>query len=135
MRRQAAKSIAPQPGLSTAPIAARTAAEPDVSLFGAIVMSFDWWHTHEVMARQTIRVTIGPQGRLVVPAPLRKRLGLEPGDVLVARADGDRLVLERRDAVLARVRTRLAAVPADVAMVDELIAERREEASGERADR
>jgi len=43
--------------------------------------------------------------------------------------------LERRDAILARVRTRLAAVPADVDMVDELIAERREEAKGERPRR
>lgn len=82
--------------------------------------------------RQTVEVTIGPQGRLVVPAPLRKRLGIEAGDVLVARADDNRLVLERRDAILARVRTRLAAVPTDVAMADELIAERREEAKRER---
>lgn len=94
------------------------------------------WHTDRIMAkRQTIEVTIGPQGRLVVPAPLRKRLGIEAGDVLVARADDDRLVLERRDAILARVRTRLAAVPADVAMADELIAERREEARRERSGR
>ncbi|MHB8469166.1 MAG: AbrB/MazE/SpoVT family DNA-binding domain-containing protein [Gaiellaceae bacterium] len=85
--------------------------------------------------RQAIEVTIGPQGRLVVPAPLRKHLGIETGDVLVARADDDRLVLERRDTILARVRTRLAAVPADVGMVDELIAERREEAQRERPRR
>jgi AbrB family looped-hinge helix DNA binding protein len=48
-----------------------------------------------------VQVTIGRQGRLVVPAPLRRRLGLDEGDVLVARVDDDRLVLERRDAVLA----------------------------------
>jgi AbrB family looped-hinge helix DNA binding protein len=81
--------------------------------------------------RQTIDVTVGPQGRLVVPAPLRRRLGIEAGDVLVARAQGDRLVLERRDAILARVRGRLAAVPDDVSLVDELIAERRKEAKRE----
>ena len=81
--------------------------------------------------RQTIEVTIGPQGRLVVPAPLRRRLGIEVGDVLVARAQDDRLVLERREAILARLRGRLAAVPDDVSMVDELIAERREEAKRE----
>lgn len=85
--------------------------------------------------RQTIEVTVGPQGRLVVPAPLRKRLGIEPGDVLVARADDDRLVLERRDAVLARVRTRLASVPAEVGMVDELITERRDEVKRELSGR
>lgn len=84
-----------------------------------------------MMAKETIEVTIGPQGRLVVPAPLRRRLGIEVGDVLVARADDDRLVLERRDAVLARIRARLAVVPAEVSMVDELIAERREAAKRE----
>ncbi len=81
--------------------------------------------------RQTIEVIVGPQGRLVVPAPLRRRLGIETGDVLVARAQEDRLVLERRDAILARVRRRLAIVRDDVSMVDELIAERRKEAEGE----
>ena len=81
---------------------------------------------------QSIEVTVGPQGRLVVPAPLRRRLGIEAGDVLIASARDDRLVLERRDAILARVRQRLAVVPADVSMVDELIAERREEAKRER---
>jgi AbrB family looped-hinge helix DNA binding protein len=81
--------------------------------------------------RQTIEVTVGPQGRLVVPAPLRRSLGIAVGDVLVARAQDDRLVLERRDAILARLRGRLATVPDDVSMVDELIAERRGEAKRE----
>jgi AbrB family looped-hinge helix DNA binding protein len=90
------------------------------------------WHSSSEMAkRQTIEVTVGPQGRLVVPAPLRRRLGIEAGDVLVARAQDDRLVLERRDAILARVRGRLVGVPGEVSMVDELIAERREEAKRE----
>jgi AbrB family looped-hinge helix DNA binding protein len=76
-------------------------------------------------------VTVGPQGRLVVPARLRRRLGIGAGDVLVARADDDRLVLERREAILARLRRRFDAVPADVDLVDELIAARREEAKRE----
>lgn len=67
----------------------------------------------------------------MVPAPLRRRLGLEAGDVLVARAEEDRLVLERRKAVLDRLRRRFAKVPAGVSLVDELIAERREEAERE----
>jgi AbrB family looped-hinge helix DNA binding protein len=83
---------------------------------------------------RAIEVTVGPQGRLVVPAPLRRRLGIEAGDVLVARAEDDRLVLERRDAVLARLRTRFLVVPAEVSMVDELIAERRVDAKRERRD-
>lgn len=76
-------------------------------------------------------MTIGPQGRLVVPARLRRRLGIGAGDVLVARADDDRLVLERREAILARLRRRFEAVPARIDMVDELLAARREEAKRE----
>src|ERR1700719_1498719 len=70
------------------------------------------WHTRPVMAdHKSIEVTVGPQVRLVVPATLRRRLGIEPGDVLIASAQQDRLVLERRDAILSRVRQRLAVVP------------------------
>lgn len=81
--------------------------------------------------RETLEVTVGPQGRLVIPASLRRRLGIEPGEVLIARAEEDRLVLERRKAILARLRERLRVVPADVSLVDELIAERRKEAERE----
>ena len=89
------------------------------------------WHNATEMADR-IEVTVGPQGRLVVPAPLRRRLGIAAGDVLVAHADeDDRLVLERREAILARIRRRFDAVPADVSLVDELIAARREEAKRE----
>ena len=82
--------------------------------------------------REVAEVTIGRQGRLVIPAPLRRRLGIAAGDVLVARAEDDRLVLERREAVLARLRRRFAKVPAEISLVDELLAERREEARRER---
>jgi AbrB family looped-hinge helix DNA binding protein len=84
------------------------------------------------MARPDV-VTIGPQGRLVVPASLRRQLGLEPGDRLIARVEDGRLVLEPRSAVLARVRQMFAHVPPEVSLVDELIAERRAEAAREDA--
>jgi AbrB family looped-hinge helix DNA binding protein len=84
------------------------------------------------VSEDAVEVTIGRQGRLVVPAPLRRSLGIEPGDVLVARAEDDRLVLERRPAVLARLRTRYAVVPGNVGLADELIAERRRESRRER---
>ncbi len=83
------------------------------------------------MATLPIEVVVGPQGRLVVPAQLRRDLGISPGDVLVASAHGEQLILEPRRAVLARIRNRLAAVPADVSLVAELLAERRAEAIGE----
>lgn len=74
---------------------------------------------------ESSEVRLGPQGRLVIPAALRRALAFEPGQVLVARAEGDRLVLEKREVVLARLRGRFSVVPAEVSLSDELIAERR----------
>lgn len=82
---------------------------------------------------ETMEITLGPQGRVVVPAPLRRELGLEAGSVLIARAEEGRLVLEPRAAVLARLRRRFAAIPDGVSLADELVAERREAARRESA--
>jgi len=77
-------------------------------------------------------VRMGPQGRVVIPARLRDALHLNPGEVLVAHIDGDRLVLERREAVLARLRAAFrSAVPRTASLVDELLTERRDEAARE----
>ncbi|HEX6511198.1 MAG TPA: AbrB/MazE/SpoVT family DNA-binding domain-containing protein [Chloroflexota bacterium] len=78
-------------------------------------------------------VRVGPQGRLVIPATLRKELGLEPGERLVARLDEGRLVLERRQVILERLQRRFTHIPPEVSLVDELIAERRAEARRESA--
>ncbi|HEV2811476.1 MAG TPA: AbrB/MazE/SpoVT family DNA-binding domain-containing protein [Acidimicrobiales bacterium] len=76
----------------------------------------------------TERVTIGPQGRLVIPAAMRRHLGLEPGSVVLVRLEGDALRLERQEAALDRVRARYAKAAGGPSVVDELLAERREEA-------
>jgi AbrB family looped-hinge helix DNA binding protein len=77
-------------------------------------------------------VALGERGRLVLPAPLRKRLDLESGDRLILMLDeqgGFRVVSARE---LAK---RLNGLYRDLApgrsLVDELIAERREEARRE----
>ncbi len=75
----------------------------------------------------TQRVTIGPQGRLVIPAAMRRQLGLEPGSVVLLRLEGGALRLERQDAALDRLRARYAKANGP-SVVDELLAERREEA-------
>lgn len=77
-------------------------------------------------------LALSKQGRLVIPARLRRALGLQPGDRLVARQDGDRIILERRDAVERRVKARVANIPQDASLVDELLADRRAEAAKER---
>jgi bifunctional DNA-binding transcriptional regulator/antitoxin component of YhaV-PrlF toxin-antitoxin module len=58
-------------------------------------------------------------------------LGIAPGDVLVAVVDDQRLVLEKREAVLGRLRKRFAHIPEGVSLADELIAERRAESRRE----
>ncbi|TAM61748.1 MAG: AbrB/MazE/SpoVT family DNA-binding domain-containing protein [Rhodanobacter sp.] len=78
-------------------------------------------------------VQIGAQGRLVIPAALRKALHLEPGDRLIARQEGETLVLERRGAIAKRLQDRFRHIPQKVSLVDELIAERRAEAAKEAA--
>jgi AbrB family looped-hinge helix DNA binding protein len=76
-------------------------------------------------------VRIGPKGRVVVPAELRRQLGLEEGAELVARVTADRLVLEPRSSALRRLRSFFDDVPGETSLVDELVAERRREAGRE----
>lgn len=70
-------------------------------------------------------VRVGVQGRVVIPAHLRRALGIRPGQVLLLRAEDGRLVLERPDQVLSRLYARFEAVPPGVSLADELIADRR----------
>ena len=78
-------------------------------------------------------LNLGARGRLVLPAPLRQLLGLKEGDRLVVtvQADGSLRLISLREQV-----SRLQGVFKDIApfvsLVDELIAERREEARRER---
>lgn len=82
--------------------------------------------------RRSATLIIGPQGRVVIPADLRRHLGFEPGQAVVARVEDGRLVLERREQVLRRLRDELrGSMPEGTSAVDALIAERREEARRE----
>ena len=74
---------------------------------------------------------MGPQGRLVIPAPIRKALDLEPGDTLTARVEDERLVLETRKHILSRLKARFGKLPPGVSLVDDLVAERGAEARRE----
>ena len=73
---------------------------------------------------------IGPGGRVVIPAQMRRALGLQPGDevVFVLEADGLRLMTRAQALEEARRRVRRY-VPADVSLVEELLHDRREESS------
>ena len=75
-------------------------------------------------------VQIGAQGRMVVPAPIRKALGFQPGETLVARVEDDHLVIEKPESVERRIRARFRKA-GERSLAEELIAERREEARRE----
>ncbi|WP_052666409.1 AbrB/MazE/SpoVT family DNA-binding domain-containing protein [Nitriliruptor alkaliphilus] len=84
----------------------------------------------------TAEVRLGTQGRLVLPREIRDELGAEEGTTYIARVEDGALILESREAVLARMQARLrAAVPPGVSLVDELLAERRSDAAREDAGR
>lgn len=76
-------------------------------------------------------VQVGAQGRLVIPAHLRKALNLKPGERLIARMVGESLVLERRETIEKRLWEMFSRIPGEVSLVDELITERRADARRE----
>jgi bifunctional DNA-binding transcriptional regulator/antitoxin component of YhaV-PrlF toxin-antitoxin module len=77
---------------------------------------------------ESAEMRIGPQGRVVIPVILRRALVIKPGQVMVGRVEDGRLVLERREAILNRLQARFSnAVPRDVSLADELVADRRDE--------
>lgn len=70
----------------------------------------------------------------MIPAPVRRRLRISPGDELTLAVERGRLVLEPRAAAAARARGMFKGLAGAASVVDELIAQRREEAQREGAD-
>jgi antitoxin PrlF len=83
------------------------------------------------MASSHSELRVGEQGRIVIPVEIRRALSIDIGSTLVARVEKDKLILEKRDAVLQRLQSRFKKIPAGVSLADELIAERRAEAAHE----
>ena len=76
-------------------------------------------------------VRVGPQGRLVIPANVRRAMDIVPGEILLVEIKDGQLVFEKPSQVMARLKKTFENVPADISLADELIAERREEAHRE----
>ena len=74
----------------------------------------------------TASVSVGPKGRVVIPADIRRQLGIREGSELVALVEGEAVVLVPRSAIKSRLRSIFADVGAS--MREELIAERRADA-------
>jgi AbrB family looped-hinge helix DNA binding protein len=75
-----------------------------------------------------IQARINENGRIVVPAVIRKGMGLKLGDSVVMSLEDGVLRIEPQRARVRRVQESLGKlIPADRVLSDELIAQRREE--------
>lgn len=95
----------------------------------------DMWDTKASERRYALQ--LGGRGRIVLPAPVRRRLALEEGDRLILSIEEDgSLRLESAREVAKRGRGVLKellpeSTPSDRSLAEELIAHRRAEASRE----
>ncbi len=79
-----------------------------------------------------LRLTLGPGGRVVIPAALREAMEVEEGDALLAWVEGGELHLLSPRVGARQAQAMLKGlIPEGVSLADELIAERRLEAEAE----
>jgi bifunctional DNA-binding transcriptional regulator/antitoxin component of YhaV-PrlF toxin-antitoxin module len=82
--------------------------------------------------RLKARVQIGAGGRVVIPSEMRAIMGVSEGDMLLAQMVDGELRLLSQDAAIRKAQAIVRQyVPEGVSLVDELIADRREEARQE----
>jgi AbrB family looped-hinge helix DNA binding protein len=78
------------------------------------------------------RARLNANGRVVIPAALRKALDLRPGDELILRVEDGELRLSTRRQALARARQMIREyIPSDEDLTQSLIDDRRAEAARE----
>lgn len=76
--------------------------------------------------------TLGKSGRLVIPVDLRRKLGVEAGDKVILRLDEEGLHVSTPAQALARAQAFVDRLGLEGrSLADELVAERRREASDE----
>jgi AbrB family looped-hinge helix DNA binding protein len=82
----------------------------------------------------TETVMLGESGRIVLPASIRKEFGLEPGERLTVISDKGEIKILSRKMALKNLRASIIAKRGSLSgILDEFIADRREEASREAA--
>jgi AbrB family looped-hinge helix DNA binding protein len=89
-------------------------------------------HTDASEPMRDFTVEIGERGRIVLPAAIRRQLGLAEGDELIVSVLPDKTIrLTSRKTVAANFRGAYKRLSATKSLVDELIADRRKEAKNE----
>ena len=81
----------------------------------------------------TFTAKVEESGRVLIPAGVRKRLGIRVGEEIIVRVDETGLSMGTRDQAIERIQKRLhQVVPAGRVLSQELIKERRAEARREK---
>ena len=79
-----------------------------------------------------VTARLSDNGRIVIPAEIRQKLGLSPGDTVLLSVEGYVLKIEPQRARIRRIQESMRQfLPPDRVLSDELIADRREEARRE----
>lgn len=87
-----------------------------------------------VEGQDPAEVVLGREGRVLIPAQLRRDLGLAPGARLLMYVEDGRLVLEAPEQLMVRIQRDVTASwegDEGVSVADELLAERRAEAAAD----
>lgn len=84
------------------------------------------------MSIQEIRLRLSENGRVVIPAQVRKVLGVEAGDEIILEQERNAFRITTQQQRIAEARKRIRRyIKPGTRLVDELIAERREAAKHE----
>lgn len=79
-----------------------------------------------------VKTKVTQGGRIVIPADMRRRLGIEVGEDVNLALDGESVrILTRKESIRMAQELVRTFVPKGVSLVDELIADRRREAANE----
>ncbi len=75
----------------------------------------------------TAELSVGKQGRIVIPANLRHQLSIKPGTHLLAWVEDGQLIMESRDQLWHSIHKACEKIPQGTNLADELLSERRAE--------
>jgi AbrB family looped-hinge helix DNA binding protein len=89
------------------------------------------YQIYEGFIMRTTELSVGKQGRIVIPASLRHQLAIEPGAQLVAWVEDGRLIMESKQQLWHSIHQACSKIPKETDLAQELINERRASAKKE----
>jgi AbrB family transcriptional regulator (stage V sporulation protein T) len=103
-------------------------------LYGQLIKLDSFWVVWHIRDMQTFQVPVTTNGRMVIPAALRRQLGLQDGSTALLQLDDNgRVYLTSREVALRSAQSMLAPFIKNYS-VDNFIADRRAEAERENHD-